>query len=305
MKESNRKYNFPVFNVHHDYSLNIMRCLDEGQDNPFEDYLQLLNKAGVDFECYTIGGDHAHFCRSERLFDGVLRILNRTLHLIENNPQFHLIRSADDIDHVLNSGKKGLLFTIEGLAPIEENLTRLHILYRLGLRSAILTWFKANLVGDGSAETRNAGLSVFGRKCIEEMQKLGVLVDISQSSEQTFWDTLSISTKPIIASHSNAYAICPHPRNLKDDQIKALTETGGLMCVHTFPKHVDPDKPSLSRMVDHIDYVCENFGEDYVGVGLNLTVEADGAVKMFNEGWWTTPRYTLRVWPLWIKCLRW
>lgn len=272
-----------VCDVHHDYSLHIMSQLRTGQSDVLAEYKRLMDLGGVDLECYTVGGDHPHFCGSADLFEGTLETLDKTLEIVNNSSDFQVVLAGDSLAEVQRSGRKALLFTIEGLAPIGESLTRLHVLYRLGLRSAMLTWFKANPVGDGVGEERNGGLTRFGVKCVKEMEALGIIIDVSQSSERTFWDVLGIATTPIIASHSNAYSVCPHPRNLKDEQIRAIADSGGMVCVHTFPKHVDLQTPSLERMIDHIDHIAGLVGDDHVGIGLNLTVNAEDAKKMFNE----------------------
>ncbi|MDA0746481.1 MAG: membrane dipeptidase, partial [bacterium] len=118
------------------------------------------------------------------------------------------------------------------------------------------------------AETRSrGGLTSFGVGLVEEMNLLGMLVDVSHISEHGFWDVMEVSAKPVIASHSNCKAVCDHPRNLNDKQIKALAENGGSMGVTFVPSFVDAEKPTLQRLLDHVDHAVQLVGADYVGIG--------------------------------------
>jgi membrane dipeptidase len=122
-------------------------------------------------------------------------------------------------------------------------------LYRLGVRLLTLTWNQRNQIADGIGESRTgSGLTEFGLKVIDEMNDLRMLIDVSHLSETGFWDVIKKSNDPIIASHSNCYALCPHLRNLKDEQIKAIADKGGVIGITFVP-------------------IVEKVGVDYVGLG--------------------------------------
>jgi membrane dipeptidase len=133
--------------------------------------------------------------------------------------------------------------------------------YRLGVRSIQLTWNGRNQLGDGCGESEtNSKLSRFGKTVVKEMNRLKMLVDVSHASESTFYSAAAVSQSPIIVSHANARTLCDHVRNLTDDQIKVIAGMGGVIGMCFFPKFVDLKKPSLKRMVDHMDHIAAWLG---------------------------------------------
>jgi membrane dipeptidase len=125
-----------------------------------------------------------------------------------------------------------------------------------------------NLLADGVADNRTkGGLSQFGVEVVEELNMLGMIVDVSHLSDAGFWDIIEISKDPVVASHSNARAVCAHPRNLTDDMIRALAEKGGVMGMNFAPDFIDTRNPSVETLVDHIDYIVDLVGPEHVGLG--------------------------------------
>lgn len=182
----------------------------------------------------------------------------------------HLIISADDIETVEKTGKIGVMLSIEDGAALERSLSALRAMYKLGVRAMGLTWNGRNELGEGvgAAVGRGRGLTPFGRDVVREMNRLGMVVDVSHLSEAGFWDVLDVSTEPIIASHSNARALCDHPRNLTDEQIKALAERGGVMGINFFVPFLRRDgQASIDDIVRHIDHIVGLVGPAHVGFG--------------------------------------
>ncbi len=125
-----------------------------------------------------------------------------------------------------------------------------------------------NLLADGVADNRTkGGLSQFGVEVVEELNRLGMIVDVSHLSDAGFWDVMEISKDPVVASHSNARAVCAHPRNMTDDMIRALAERGGVMGMNFAPDFVHKKKPSVETLVDHIDHIVDLVGPEHVGLG--------------------------------------
>lgn len=152
-----------------------------------------------------------------------------------------------------------------------------------------LTWNQRNKIADGSDYYHSTrGLTSFGKRVIREMNRLGMIIDISHISESGFWDVLYNSNDPVIASHSNCYQLCPHQRNLKDSQIRAIAEKGGLVCITYVPDFLikEDRKAVLDDVIEHIDYVLDLVGSDYVGLGSDfdgcreLPVGLEGADKI-------------------------
>ena len=140
----------------------------------------------------------------------------------------------------------------------------------IGLTHNISSW-----AADGNAETDSGGgLTSFGVRLVEEMNTLGILVDVSHISEPGFWDVMKVSQRPVIASHSNCRAVCDHPRNLSAGQIQALAENGGAMGVTFVPSFVSDTSPSIDDLFLHIDHAIQLGGPDHVGIGSDFDGEA-------------------------------
>jgi len=204
--------------------------------------------------------------------------LKRALQMIDtfyseiekNADKIVLCTSFDDIKKTCEAGKVAALLSIEGGEPLEGDIGVLRILYRLGVRILTLTHNSRNKLGDGCGEDGSqGGLTMFGTQVIEEMNRLGMIVDVSHLNETGFWDVIKISKSPVIASHSNARALCDHVRNLTDDQIEALARTGGVVGV-TFVRdflNKDVEKASVIDVLNHIDYIVDLVGVNHVGIG--------------------------------------
>ena len=179
-----------------------------------------------------------------------------------------IVHKADDIERVTGEGGVAAVLAIENSDALEGSLNVLRILYEVGVRSIGLTHNPRSLAADGVGEARTGGgLTNFGVELIKEMNRLGILVDLAHISERGFWDALEVSRKPPIVSHGNCKALCNHRRNLSDDQIVGLADKGGVICVTFVPAFVDEKKPTLERLLDHIDHIVEIAGVDHVGVG--------------------------------------
>jgi membrane dipeptidase len=145
----------------------------------------------------------------------------------------------------LKAGKIVAQYGVEGGHMIEDDINRLDTFYNRGVRYMTLTWnnspswASSHTAENSSKYTGQKGLNDFGKQIIQRMNQLGIIVDISHVGEKTFWDAINTTTKPVIASHSNAYSICPVTRNLKDDQIKAVGKNGGVICLNFFSGFVD------------------------------------------------------------------
>lgn len=180
------------------------------------------------------------------------------------------VLTKEDAADVLNH-KAATLLAIEEGGAIDGSLEALRCLYALGVRTMTLTWSNRNDIADGvNEEGSGGGLTVFGRQVVAEMNKLGMLVDVSHIAPAGFWDVIETSSKPIIATHSNAKALCPHPRNLDDKQILAINENDGLIGVTfagQFLEH-DYNDACIESIYRHIDYMLNIMGnDDHIGFG--------------------------------------
>lgn len=187
--------------------------------------------------------------------------------ILEKNREMKQIKKWNDI-HTLKENEIGAVLTLEGAESFGNDFTKLEQLYDFGVLSIGLTWNNANLCADGVGELRGAGLTSLGKKVIIENNKRKVLTDVSHLSEKSFWDTLEIADY-VFASHSNAKTICPHPRNLSDEQLKALFQKGGHIHLVFYPTFVkmNEKKVSIGHLVDHIDHICSLGGLHHIGFG--------------------------------------
>jgi len=147
--------------------------------------------------------------------------------------QIELATTTSEVERITRAGKVAAVLTLEGGHQIADNLAVLRVYHRLGIRSMTLTHFRNNNWADASTDRpQHGGLTDFGREVVREMNRLGMIVDVSHVSDKTFYDTLAVTTKPVIASHSSCRALSDVPRNMNDDQIRALARNGGVMGIN-------------------------------------------------------------------------
>lgn len=190
--------------------------------------------------------------------------------LHENGIDVLQVRTAEDAGNVLRH-KAATLLAIEEGGAIDGSLEALRCLYELGVRAMTLTWSNRNDIADGiNEEATGSGLTLFGKQVVAEMNRLGMLVDVSHISTAGFWSVIETSTKPIIATHSNAKSLCSHPRNLNDEQIKALAQNGGLAGITFAGQFLEEDwhNACIESVYKHIDYMLNLIGnDDHIGFG--------------------------------------
>jgi membrane dipeptidase len=193
-------------------------------------------------------------------------------------------RTVADIRASIDAGALAAVLHIEGAEAIDPDFQMLEVLHQAGLRSLGLVWSRNNLFGGGvpfrypSSPDIGPGLTDLGRELVRRCNALKVLVDTSHLTERGFWDVAEVTDAPLVASHSNAHAVCAHSRNLTDRQLAAIRESGGLVGVNFATGFLradgrrDPDTP-LDDVVRHVDHLIEHAGLDCVGIGSDF----DGA----------------------------
>ena len=213
-----------------------------------------------------------------------LEVLNNFHKDVIESQSFEIVTSVKDMRNAIKNGKVALWLGLEGGEPIEDSLDLLEVFYALGLRVLTLTWSLRNAIGDGVFERTNGGLTNFGIEVLGKAEELDIIVDVSHLNEQGFWDVIETTAFPIIASHSNAYSLCPNRRNLKDDQIKAIAERDGVIGVNAIPSFVDNEKPTLEKMITHLEYIVDLVGYKHVGFGFDFVYYLKGWSEKSVEG---------------------
>ena len=196
-------------------------------------------------------------------------------------------RNADDMEKAWAAGKTAAFLTIENGSVLAGDLSRVHTLAEQGVRAITLTWNGENELGSG--HTTDHGMSEFGKAAVREMEKENILVDVSHLNDPGFADLLEVATKPFVATHSNARALCSHKRNLTDDMIKVLADTGSVSGINFGPDFITPDGEklicSVENIITHIRHFVDVGGIDCVGIGTDFDgvrgeMEIDNASKM-------------------------
>ena len=178
------------------------------------------------------------------------------------------VMGHEEIIQANEEGRIAAMLSIEGADVIEGRLSMLRVYHRLGVRMVGLVHSMRNLLADGVLDNRTkGGLSVLGVEAVEELNRLGMIVDVSHLSDVGFWDVMEISRDPVVASHSNSRAVCNHPRNMTDEMIKVLAEKGGVMGMNFATDFVHQTKPNIETLVDHIDHIVDLVGPEHVGLG--------------------------------------
>ncbi|NLL61893.1 MAG: membrane dipeptidase [Candidatus Atribacteria bacterium] len=251
-----------------------------------------LKKGMVDVQVFAVYIEQQY--KPKRSLHRALQLIDCLLTELEKN--YDSIEPAyvfGDIERITSQNKIAVILAIEGGEAIEGKLYNLRIFHRLGVRLITLTWNQRNDIADGSSHPNSKrGLTTFGRKVVKEMNRLGMLIDVSHLSESGFWDVIKTTSQPIIASHSNSYTLCPHRRNLKDEQVKAIAENGGMIGVTYVPDFLTAEKrkAAIDDVINHIDYLVKLAGIDFVGLGSDfdgceeLPVGLEGADKVYKIG---------------------
>jgi membrane dipeptidase len=246
-----------------------------------------LRAGGVHVVCDHIGGDARYgYLPATRLatdhLQRCMRALDHTLNELATSDHFMLATSVSDIHRARALGKIAFVICLEGAAPLEEEISYLRNFYRLGLRCLGLTHDLRNGVADGIRERSGGGLTHFGVTVVEECDRLGIVVDVSHLSDRGTEDVLAISSKPIIASHSNARSLCTNARNLPDELIKGIAQSGGVIGFHALDRLVGgAPAPTFDQLLRHIAFIAEIGGTDCIGVGPDLMENWDPTIVRY------------------------
>lgn len=237
--------------------------------------LQQGGVGAVFFSAYVAASYTASNQSAERARRMIASIRNDIV--AKNSGAIELVTTADGIAAAHRAGKIAALIGIEGGHAIEDSLETLRDFYSQGARYLTLTHSNSNHWADSSGDPRkpNNGLSAFGKQVIAEMNRLGMMVDISHVSDKTFWDVLAISRAPVFASHSSCRALVPIARNMSDEMIAALAKRGGVVQINfncaflsvAYARNKSAPRPTVDSVVAHIRHVVKLAGIDHVGIG--------------------------------------
>jgi len=243
----------------------FMRGYDDSDAAPLQINLPKMRQGGIDAGFFAIDVTLARQNHLAYALDGFGYLLND---LQKSGAEAVIVRQAEDIVRAKAAGKPAIILALEHADCTERSLNILRILYEIGVRSIGLTHNVSSWAADGCLEAREGvGLTRYGVALVQEMNRLGMLVDLAHVSPSAFFSALEVSSKPVIFSHGNAQALCDHPRNLTDAQFKALAQNGGVIGVSYVPSFVAKENPTLERLLEHIGHIVEVAGVQAVGLG--------------------------------------
>ena len=232
--------------------------------------LEKFKLGGVDLQVFSIWVSPDE--KEKKYFENANDMINKLDFLISRVPKdWGLAKSYQDITYNNRKNKMSCVIGVEGGHIIGRDISKLEALHDRGMRYLGLTWNNSNHIASSAKDETfnrnslsNIGLSNFGSEVIQKCNDLGVIIDVSHAGEQAFWDVVDQSQEPIIASHSSVYALCPHYRNLKDDQIKAIAKTGGAVFINFYPGYIDSTFQQKAEIINmkyevELDILAEKY----------------------------------------------
>lgn len=265
----------PVVDMHSDYAIELLRRESAGQPHALrEEHLPALRQGRVRMEVLTVGGDFdidTLLVWEPVVMDG---ILDTTLRQIEEQPDFHLVRSRGELParfaekNLPPADDRYFMLALEGIRGVRD-LDDLRRMHDRGVRAVILTHNERNHAADGCAVSGASGLSDFGRAVLRALEEMHMLLDLVHLSDASFWDALERWPHPPVVSHSNARALCPHRRNLTDDQIREIGRRDGVIGLNFLGQFVDhtPALVTPDRLADHALHIATLAGPHCLGLG--------------------------------------
>ncbi len=205
---------------------------------------------------------------SDAFPDMVAEIEAYETHIDAHPDRLMRVRTVADVDRAIASGRLGLIYYPQNATPLERDPGRVDTLWEMGVRILQLTYNHRNLLGDGSSERTNSGLSEYGIEIVEAMNAQGMLVDVSHTGEQSTLDAIRFSSDPIAITHAGCKAVFDHSRNKTDQALREMADKGGVLGIVQLNPYLGPrERNDLGDYLDHIDHAVNVCGIDHVGIG--------------------------------------
>lgn len=259
---------FRIADLHCDVLMKMVQdektAFSGGEAGELDVTRERLSAGGVDLQVFAI------YISSEMAMEpeSALREAERFWSGVLSAPGMKLIRRGADLEEAASQGETAAILSLEGVDSLRGQWWALRLLHTLGLRLLGITWNHSNWACDGAMEPRGGGLTKAGRQLVAECEKLGILLDVSHLSERGFWDLAELARRPFFASHSNARAVRDHPRNLTDEQIRALIAVDGVVGITFVPWFLTEREPAtIDDVLRHVERVCELGGERHLAFG--------------------------------------
>ena len=196
-------------------------------------------------------------------------------YLLERPDDYVLVERTDDIPDAQAASKLAIIFQLEGSRCFERNLDMVEVFHRLGVRHSQLVFNVPNGAAGGCAEGNELPLTSLGRALIGEMQRVGMVLDLAHTGYRSTMDAMALSDQPVIFSHCNAFSVCEHYRNLRDDQIEACAETGGVIGLSGASGYLGDRDSASETILRHMDHIAGLVGTDHIGLGFDACFDED------------------------------
>lgn len=267
---------FPVADAHLDLAGELLFRVQNKEENPLRThYLDNLREGGFNLVVSSV------YLNESQLPEAGLRTaldqISVLMEAVDQNEEFLLVRTAKDMDRAIREDKIGILLYMEGLDCIGKDIKLLRVLWELGVRGASLTWSRRNALATGCCKAGEriqipGGLSREGFLAVEEMERLGMFLDISHLNDDGFEDVLKITKRPLIATHSNCREVSFNYRNLTDRQMRMLADRGGVMGLNgnVYIAGCVQGEDPLPALCRHVEYAVSLIGADKVGYGFDF-----------------------------------
>jgi membrane dipeptidase len=226
-----------------------------------------LHRAGFSFVSFTVAGDDCD------TVEAVRKIAHYRKFFLEHSDICVLVDNVTDVVRAKSSGKLAVGFHFQGCDPVGRDLNLVDLFYKLGIRHMLLAYNWRNFVAEGCHELGEGGLSRFGRELITEMNRIGMFVDVAHTGYRATMEAMEFSDRPVIVSHGNVWALNKHPRCYKDDQIKGIARTGGVLGLTGVSVLSGDEEASVDGYVRQIDYVAQLVGPEHVGFGFDYVYD--------------------------------
>ena len=258
------------FDAHSDIWCDVTTRRLNGETNVFDRcHLERLRKGGVEGSIFVIWVDPPYDVDYVKRTEQIMAAAKAE---IAECQSFRIVHTYDEMMKANADGKIYIFIGIEGMAAMGKDLSWIDRYYDFGCRHGILTWNEANELGAGALSGKDYGLTETGKEAVRRMQEKGMMLDVSHLNEAGFWDLMKITKKPFIASHSNSRALCDVPRNLTDDQLRAIRDVNGVVGLNAFNLFIDDDpaNQTVQRLAEHAAHMIDVMGIDHVGCGFDF-----------------------------------
>jgi membrane dipeptidase len=241
--------------------------VDLGGDHAYDngwDKLDRFASCGISMLSITLAGDNQNISEAAQL------VAWARSYLLSKPDRYRLVERVEDVLEAKRQGLLGVGLHFEGTRCLERNLDMVEAFYKLGVRQNILAFNNTNCAGGGCADANDPGLTAYGRKLVVEMQRVGMLVDLSHTGYRTTMDALEMATAPMVFSHSNSGAIHPSFRNITDEQVLACARTGGIVGVSGSSGYLGDELCRTETLFRHVDHYVQLVGASHVGLGIDV-----------------------------------